>query len=50
MRDDQRAVALPCPACAARPGEKCTEPTNTGRRRVEWLHYSRTDQLEGAPA
>lgn len=48
MRDDPRALAHTCPACLSRPGEKCTEPTNTGRRAVGWLHFSRTDLLEGA--
>ena len=30
-----------CPACFSHPGERCTVPTDTGRRQVSWTHYSR---------
>lgn len=30
-----------CPVCHAKPGRRCTAPTDTGRRPVEWLHLSR---------
>lgn len=33
--------SVPCPACQAKAGEKCTAPTDTGRRPVEWVHLAR---------
>ena len=30
-----------CPNCQARPGEPCTQPTNTTRRPVKWFHSGR---------
>lgn len=30
-----------CPNCQAPAGEPCTQPTNTGRRVVNWVHSSR---------
>lgn len=30
-----------CPACNALPGRPCTQPTDTGRRAVAWVHSSR---------
>lgn len=30
-----------CPACQAKPGEPCTQPTDTGRRSVRWYHHAR---------
>lgn len=30
-----------CPNCQARPGEPCTQPTETGRKKVTWTHLSR---------
>lgn len=30
-----------CPACNAQPGRPCTQPTNTGRREVSWVHDAR---------
>lgn len=31
----------PCPACQARAGEPCTQPTNTARKPVSWFHLAR---------
>lgn len=38
-----RVIALNmfCRNCQAWPGEKCTQPTNDGRAKVEWFHLSR---------
>lgn len=30
-----------CPACLSRPGQECTQPTDTGRKAVHWFHYAR---------
>lgn len=30
-----------CPACFARVGEPCTQPTDSSRRNVSWFHASR---------
>lgn len=30
-----------CPVCQARPGQPCTQPTDTGRRPVTWFHLNR---------
>ena len=43
--DDQRAYALPCENCGAQRGEKCSEPTDTGRKKVSYIHYARTDKV-----
>lgn len=32
-----------CPACSSKPRAKCTQPTNTSRSAVSWLHLSRID-------
>lgn len=34
-------VAPKCPNCQAQPGEPCTQPTNDGRRAVNWVHNAR---------
>lgn len=34
-----RVVA--CPNCNAKPGEPCSQPTDTGRRDVNWYHSAR---------
>lgn len=41
---DYRAYNYPCPACFAKPGDKCTRPTDTGRVDVSWVHLSRSDK------
>lgn len=32
-----------CPACNAQPGEPCTQPTDTGRRKVAYHHLAREE-------
>lgn len=36
---------ITCPACQARPGQPCTQPTDTSRRPVTWEHSARTDAM-----
>jgi len=36
-------LEIRCPACNAGPGQKCSAPTDTGRRDVEWVHHARED-------
>lgn len=38
--------AVFCPNCHAQPGKTCTQPTNTGRTPVPWLHLSRLPKQE----
>lgn len=33
---------VPCPNCQAPSGERCTQPTDTGRRDVAWVHLARS--------
>lgn len=40
------ALEVRCPACQSRPGQGCTQPTNTGRRTVAWWHTARTDRAQ----
>jgi hypothetical protein len=46
-RDDRRAYNFVCPACASPIGSKCTEPTDTGRRPVTWIHNARVLLIDG---
>ena len=32
-----------CPTCNAQPGYRCTVPTDTGRRNVDWYHFKREE-------
>lgn len=42
MKDiDIASRAAVCPACNAQVGEPCSQPTDTGRKPVQWSHYSR---------
>jgi hypothetical protein len=34
-----------CPACNAKPGQPCTQPTDTSRRNVSWFHYPREEEV-----
>lgn len=34
-----------CPTCNAQPGEPCTQPSNTRRIAVTWMHLSRHDAV-----
>lgn len=45
MPDEElRPIAATCPACQAKPGERCTHPTDTGRREVNWFHLARIEE------
>lgn len=35
------ALARPCSTCNSGMGEHCTTPTETGRRKVQWVHIAR---------
>lgn len=35
-----------CPNCHSKPGEACTQPTDTGRRPVAWVHLSRLVEVK----
>lgn len=37
----QQAMSVACPACHSKPGKPCTQPTNTGRKPVAWVHLVR---------
>lgn len=39
--NEVETAAIGCPNCQARPGEPCTQPTDTGRVAVPWFHLSR---------
>jgi hypothetical protein len=36
-----QAHTVGCPTCAAHPNKPCTQPTDTGRTAVPWVHLSR---------
>lgn len=35
-----------CLTCGAQRDMRCTQPTNTGRRAVDWFHLTREDEAE----
>ncbi|UVF61619.1 hypothetical protein SEA_GENAMY16_66 [Gordonia phage Genamy16] len=37
----QKALMVDCPNCLAKPHERCTQPTDTGRKPVRWVHLKR---------
>ena len=37
----QFAMLNACPNCQSGPGEACTQPTDTGRAAVSWVHMAR---------
>lgn len=41
VEEVEAALQRTCPACHAKPGRRCTQPTDTGRKAVDWLHLSR---------
>lgn len=45
--DDQRGYNFNCPACQSPKGKKCTEATETGRKTVSYIHFARTNQIDG---
>lgn len=34
-----------CSNCNAQPGKMCTQPTDTGRKAVPWVHVARADLI-----
>lgn len=38
-------LAVACPACQSPAGERCTQPTDTTRKPVEWFHVAREDAV-----
>lgn len=44
----EQARKYACPSCAARSGQPCTTPTDTGRREVKWVHLTRFDIAKAA--
>jgi hypothetical protein len=38
-------ISVACPACYSKPGEKCTQPTDTSRRDVSWFHFAREHEV-----
>lgn len=40
-RNTAAARTMTCPACQSGPGQLCTQPTDTGRRPVGWVHLAR---------
>lgn len=47
-KDDQRAYFYACPNCQSPVGEKCTQPTDTGRKPVSFIHSARLRLVEEA--
>jgi hypothetical protein len=39
----EQAHTVTCPNCQAQPGRRCSQPTDTGRRDVAWVHLARED-------
>lgn len=35
------AIDIDCPACLVSAGERCTAPSDNGRREVNWFHLAR---------
>lgn len=42
----ETVLAVSCPNCQAKPGEPCTQPTDTGRRPVAFVHSARITAFE----
>lgn len=42
---DTKPGQVVCPTCNAQPGEPCTQPSNTRRIPVKWMHLSRHDAV-----
>lgn len=39
-------LSLKCPACQSPAGNPCTQPTEDGRRNVQWFHESRIKAVD----
>lgn len=46
----QAAMEVKCPNCQSGPGRKCTQPTDTGRKAVRWVHLAREHEAQKAEA
>lgn len=38
-----QAQTMDCENCNAKPGEPCTQPTDTSRKPVAWVHLTREE-------
>lgn len=45
VQDDKRAYFFRCENCESREGEKCSEPTNSSRKSVAYIHTARIEAL-----
>jgi len=43
-----QAQAVVCPVCNAQAGQPCTQPSNTTRTPVAWVHLARESECERA--
>lgn len=50
MTETPSPITARCPNCQARPGEPCTQPTDTGRRNVSWFHMARESAVGKPPS
>jgi len=46
MATTAQAQTVPCPTCQAKPNHPCTQPTNTGRSAVGWVHHARATSVD----
>lgn len=46
----QQAQSVQCPNCNAQPGTPCTQPTNTTRKPVGWVHLTRESAYQQPPS
>ncbi|QFG13570.1 hypothetical protein PBI_LAMBO_61 [Gordonia phage Lambo] len=37
----QKALTVKCPNCDSEPYERCTQPTDSARKHVRWVHLAR---------
>lgn len=49
MTTRSQAQTVDCPACYAKAGATCTQPTELGRRPVDYVHVSREGAYERTP-
>lgn len=46
-QDSMNPMGVVCYACGAQVGKRCTAPTDTSRRPVDWFHLVRSDLAQG---
>ena len=44
-----QALTVDCPACQAKAGDSCTQPTDNGRKAVAWVHLARESAFQFPP-